>query len=102
MKLVIIPSLISWGTITVLDIKSAARINTAPKIAEIGITIRLSGPVISLTIWGIIIPIKAIIPHIETDIETKSVVSTRNTNRVLGTFNPNDDADPAFVSLTAD
>ncbi len=91
-----IPSLNSVGTITVLAIKSAPNIKTAPKKADAGITILLSGPVTSLTMCGTIMPTKAIMPQTATDTEVSRVVIIKSVNLVLLTLRPNVVAESSF------
>jgi len=64
-KAVKTPIGISWGR-TARVIVSANNNRDAPAIIDKGITLRLSGPVINLTIWGIKRPTKPIIPETET------------------------------------
>jgi len=56
---------ISWGR-TARVIVSAKRSRTAPDNMDRGISFRLSGPVINLTIWGTRSPTKPIMPDIDT------------------------------------
>lgn len=63
---VIIPTGISIGEIIVLAIVSANIINIAPSSADAGRRILWSGPINSLTIWGIIKPTNPMIPLTDT------------------------------------
>ena len=92
-KLVIIPNLISLGINNVLAKRSPVKINNDPTSAETGITILLSGPTISLVMWGIIIPTKAKIPLTATEIEVINVAIVNITNLSLLTLSPSDFAE---------
>ena len=84
------PSLISFGTMTVLANKSPDKINKDPINAETGITTRLSGPTINLVICGIIIPTNAKIPLTATEIDVIKVAIIKIIRLSLFTFSPRD------------
>ena len=90
-----IPIGISWGR-TALVIVSAKSKSIAPDNMDIGISFRLSGPVINRTMWGIKSPTNPIIPETETQIAAIidpvirriSVIFLKSTPRLDADFGP--------------
>lgn len=70
---------ISWGR-TALVMVSAQRRRDAPTSIETGTSLRLSGPVTNLTMWGTRRPTKPIIPETETEIAARREPVTSSIN----------------------
>ena len=92
MRLIKTPTLISTEANITLAIKSIETTKKPPRNADNGITNLLSFPIKSLTIWGTTSPTKAKIPLTETAADVAREVNTKQDNRVLFTFIPNEDA----------